>query len=55
LSRRRAEAVKKVLNGQFGVEEHRLTTVGLGTTKPLETNDTPDGRSNNRRVEFVRQ
>ena len=55
LSRRRADAVKKVLNGQFGVEEQRLATAGLGATKPLGTNDTPDGRANNRRVEFVRQ
>ncbi|WP_321471954.1 OmpA family protein [uncultured Paludibaculum sp.] len=55
LSRRRAEAVKSVLSAQFGVDSARLTTAGLGATKPLETNDTPQGRSQNRRVEFVRQ
>ncbi len=55
LSRRRAEAVKTVLSAQFGIDASRLTTAGMGATKPLETNDTPQGRSQNRRVEFVRQ
>ncbi|QOY91202.1 OmpA family protein [Paludibaculum fermentans] len=55
LSRRRAEAVKTVLSAQFGIDAARLTTAGMGSTKPLETNDTPQGRSQNRRVEFVRQ
>lgn len=55
LSRRRAEAVKKVLVEQSGIEENRLTAAGLGAMKPLGTNDTPDGRANNRRVEFIRQ
>ena len=55
LSTRRAEAVKTVLATQFGVDAARLTTAGLGSTKPMETNDTPAGRAQNRRVEFVRQ
>lgn len=55
LSRRRAEAVKSVLTAQFGIDAARLTTAGMGSTKPLESNDTPQGRSQNRRVEFVRQ
>jgi outer membrane protein OmpA-like peptidoglycan-associated protein len=55
LSRRRAEAVKAVLISQFKVDASRLTTAGLGATKPLDTNDTPQGRSQNRRVEFVKQ
>ncbi|MGC4048221.1 MAG: OmpA family protein [Paludibaculum sp.] len=55
LSRRRAEAVKSVLTAQFGVDAARLTTAGLGSTKPMESNDTPQGRAQNRRVEFVRQ
>jgi len=55
LSRRRAEAVKAVLAGQFKIDATRLTTAGLGATKPLDTNDTPQGRSQNRRVEFVKQ
>lgn len=55
LSKRRAEAVKVVLVSQFNVDGARLTTAGLGATKPIESNDTPAGRAQNRRVELVRQ
>lgn len=55
LSKRRAEAVKAVLVSQFSVDVSRLTTDGLGSTKPMDTNDTPQGRAQNRRVEFARQ
>jgi len=55
LSKRRAEAVKSVLVSQFGIDAARLTTAGLGSTKPVASNDTPQGRAENRRVEFVRQ
>jgi len=55
LSKRRAEAVKAVLVSQFKVDAARLTTAGLGATKPIDSNDTPQGRAQNRRVEFVRQ
>jgi OmpA-OmpF porin, OOP family len=55
LSKRRAEAVKNVLVAQFSVDASRLTTNGLGATKPIDSNDTPQGRAQNRRVEFVRQ
>ena len=55
VSKRRAGAVMAVLVGQFNVDASRLTAVGLGATKPLESNDTPQGRAQNRRVEFVKQ
>jgi len=55
LSKRRAEAVKAVLVTQFTIDASRLTTSGLGATKPIESNDTAQGRSQNRRVEFVKQ
>ena len=55
LSKRRAEAVKAVLVAQFKVDAGRLTTNGLGATKPIEPNETPQGRAQNRRVEFVKQ
>jgi outer membrane protein OmpA-like peptidoglycan-associated protein len=55
LSRRRAEAVKAVLTTQFTVDTARLTTAGVGSTRPIEPNTTPQGRAQNRRVEFVRQ
>jgi OOP family OmpA-OmpF porin len=55
LSKRRAEALKAILVAQFGIDASRLTTAGLGATKPVDTNDTPQGRSQNRRVELVKQ
>jgi len=55
LSKRRAEAVKAVLVAQFKVDASRLTSAGLGATKPIDSNDTPLGRSQNRRVELVKQ
>jgi len=55
LSKRRAEAVRSVLVAQFNVDASRLTTAGLGATKPVDSNDTPQGRAQNRRVELVKQ
>jgi outer membrane protein OmpA-like peptidoglycan-associated protein len=55
LSERRAAAVRQALVAQFGVDEARLTSKGLGQAKPAAANDTPEGRQQNRRVELVRQ
>lgn len=55
LSKGRAEAVKAVLTAQFGVDASRLTANGFGAAKPIASNDTPDGRASNRRVEFVKR
>lgn len=53
LSDGRAQAVKAWLEAN-GVAQGRLTTEGLGDTRPVAANDTEDGRAKNRRVELVR-
>jgi outer membrane protein OmpA-like peptidoglycan-associated protein len=55
LSKRRAEAVKTVLVAQFRIDTARLSTQALGSTKPIDSSDTPQGRAQNRRVELVKQ
>ncbi len=55
LSKRRAEAVKAILVSQFSIDAGRLTTAGFGSSKPIDSNSTPEGKANNRRVEFVRK
>ncbi len=49
LSQQRADAVKDYLNAQ-GVEN--LTATGYGMEQPIASNDTPEGRQRNRRVQF---
>ena len=53
LSQQRADAVKAQLV-KMGIEGSRLTTKGFGDTKPMSDNSTPEGKANNRRVEFVK-
>lgn len=51
LSRRRAESVRSFL-AQKGVEASRMTAVGKGESEPVTSNDSAEGRANNRRVEL---
>jgi OOP family OmpA-OmpF porin len=51
LSQRRAKAVLDWL-AKHGIARGRLESHGFGLSRPLETNDTPEGRDRNRRVEF---
>jgi len=53
LSQARADSVKKLLVDQ-GIDAARLTTKGYGATKPIDKNETPEGKANNRRVEFTK-
>ena len=52
LSQKRADAVKEALTGK-GVSEGRIVAKGYGKKYPLASNDTPAGRSQNRRVEVI--
>jgi len=55
LSDARAAAVKTALTTDYGIAADRITTKGLGDTKPAVPNATPEGRAQNRRVEIVKQ
>ena len=52
LSRSRADAVMQALVAR-GVAKDRLEARGIGYLSPLASNDTPEGRAKNRRVEIV--
>jgi OOP family OmpA-OmpF porin len=52
LSKRRAQAVVDFLR-EAGVDTSRISSVGRGQTKPVASNDTNEGRAQNRRIEFV--
>ncbi len=54
LSERRAQAVVNALTQRFGVESSRLKSAGVGYLSPVTTNDTVEGRTQNRRVELVK-
>jgi len=52
LSQQRADAVRKWLT-QRGIDAKRMTARGYGSTIPIATNQTEDGRQKNRRVQFA--
>lgn len=53
LSADRAEQVMKTLI-EMGINGDRLSSKGLGESIPMDDNNNPEGRANNRRVEFVK-
>jgi outer membrane protein OmpA-like peptidoglycan-associated protein len=52
LSEARAESIKQALI-KFGIRDYRLKTKGWGEAKPIASNLTIDGKTTNRRVEFI--
>jgi len=54
LSKRRAESVKATLVKDFGIDASRLETDGKGASQPVDNKTTPEGKANNRRVEFIK-
>ena len=43
----------ELLSSRYGIEESRLSVASFGSYDPKSSNDTPDGRASNRRVEIV--
>lgn len=54
LSEQRAAAVAAYLVSSFHVAADRLDAKGFGDTRPVASNDTPEGRQQNRRVDLVK-
>jgi OOP family OmpA-OmpF porin len=50
LSQQRAQAVVDLLVNQYGIESRRLEARGYGESQPVASNDTREGRAQNRRV-----
>ncbi|MFQ5746956.1 MAG: OmpA family protein [Gemmatimonadota bacterium] len=53
LSRRRAVAVREYLLTNVALSADRISSLGLGETRPIATNDTEEGRARNRRIEVT--
>ena len=43
----------ELLSSRYGIDESRLSVQSYGSNDPKSSNDTPDGRASNRRVEIV--
>jgi OmpA-OmpF porin, OOP family len=54
LSQKRAESVKNALINEFQISSSRMETDGKGESMPVSKNDTPVGKAQNRRVEFMK-
>ncbi len=54
LSKKRAESVKKALVSVYGIDGGRLSTEGKGESEPVADNASPEGKAQNRRVEFIK-
>ena len=53
LSTARGIATLVALNGRYGVPVERMAVAGYASNFPVESNDTPEGRAKNRRVDIV--
>lgn len=53
LSVKRATAVVRVLQNEYGIDPSKMAAAGRGEYKPLADNSTPDGKATNRRTRIV--
>jgi OOP family OmpA-OmpF porin len=51
LSEKRADSAKTYLTTK-GIDGQRISTLGFGESHPAASNETPEGRSENRRIEI---
>ncbi|MCK4403634.1 MAG: OmpA family protein, partial [candidate division Zixibacteria bacterium] len=54
LSQNRANSVREYLISTYNIKPDRLEAKGWGESKPIDTNDSPEGKANNRRVELIK-
>ena len=54
LSKNRSVSVKNTLSKDFGIDASRMQTDGKGANEPASPNTSPEGKANNRRVEFIK-
>ena len=52
LSRQRADTVRQYLIEKYGYPAARMRVFGNGPDKPVDSNDTPEGRDRNRRTDI---
>ncbi len=55
LSAMRATSVRRYMLGIMDISPSKIVPIGYGEYRPVDTNDTEDGKANNRRVDFVIQ
>ena len=53
LSVDRAKAVTAYLIANMGISEDRITATGYGESRPIASNDSNEGRQQNRRIDVV--
>jgi chemotaxis protein MotB len=53
LSTKRATAIVQILSENKAINKQNLTAAGRGEFAPLTSNDTPEGKSKNRRIELI--
>jgi OmpA-OmpF porin, OOP family len=53
LSQQRADAVRRYLLDNSQLTQNQVAAMGFGDERPVATNDTPDGRARNRRIDIV--
>lgn len=53
LSLQRVKSVAQYMIDKYGVQPDQIETIGAGESNPIASNDTPEGRKLNRRIEFT--